>query len=168
MKRMTAQFGFGVLLLAVCTATWADCREGALAGDWTVFYRDNGFPTSVLAPDGRVTIKLDEASGAFSVSLSDPEWKAWDGQWAPVCVNGQTILVGAIQRRGAATNLVMEVSRVVEAADLVRNAAGLVRERQIGIRFPEPFAATGLGNELAELAREGALASHPGHAHGWD
>jgi len=168
MKRTSAQRWVGVLLLAAGTSAWADCKDWALEGDWTVFYRDNGFPTSVLAPDERVTIERDSASGAFSVSLSDPEWCAWGGHWESVCVNGQTILVGAIQRRGAATTLVIEISRVVEATDLLRNAAGIVRERQVGIRFPEPFAVSGLNADLAERAARGELASHPGHAHGWD
>lgn len=172
MTRTTLRKGFGALLLAACasacTSAWADCGEWALAGDWTVFYRDNGFPTSVLAPDERITIKHHGAGGTFSVSLSDPEWRAFEGRWESVCVNGQTILVGAIQRRGASTTLVMEISRVVAAADLVRNAAGIVRERQISIRFPEPFAAVGLGDGLGEAARRGELASHPGHAHGWE
>ena len=39
-----------ILLLTTAVSAWADCGEGALEGDWTVFYRDNGYPTSVLAP----------------------------------------------------------------------------------------------------------------------
>lgn len=157
-----------ILLLMTAISAWADCGEGALEGDWTVFYRDNGFPTSVLAPDEVITIRLNGASGAFSVSMTDPEWRGWAGDWESVCVDGRTVLLGAIQRRHGRATLVIEVSRVTDARDLLRNAAGEVRERQINVRFPQPFAAAGLSGALAELAERGLLASHPGHAHGWE
>jgi hypothetical protein len=157
-----------MLLLTTAVSAWADCREGALEGDWTVFYRDNGFPTSVLAPDEAITIRLDGASGAFSVSLTDPEWRGWNAAWESVCVDGNTVLLGAIQRRRGRATLVIEISRVIDSRDLLRNAAGEVRERQINVRFPQPFAAEGLGGALAELAEQGLVASHPGHAHGWE
>jgi hypothetical protein len=158
----------GTVLLLLCATAGADCREWALDGDWTVFYQDNRFPTSVLKPDETVVIQRDRGTGAFSVGLSDPAWQAWAGNWETECINDQTILLGAIQQRGGATTLVIEISRVVEAADLLRNAAGVVRERQINIRFPQPFAAIERSDGLAVLAEQGVLASHPGHAHGDD
>ncbi len=154
-----------MLLLTTAVSAWADCGEGALEGDWTVFYRDNGYPTSVLAPDEVITIRLSGSGGAFAVSLTDPEWRGWASAWESVCVDGRTVLLGAIQRRHGKATLVIEISRVTEARDLLRNAAGEVRERQINIRFPQPFAAEGLSGALAE---QGLLASHPGHAHGWE
>jgi hypothetical protein len=163
MKRVVS-----VVLLTASASAWADCRESALEGDWTVFYRDNAFPTSVLAPDETLGISRDPKSGTFSVALTDPEWQGWNDAWEAVCVDGQTVLLGAIHRRHGANTLVIEISRVVTADDLLRNAAGVVRERQINIRFPQPFSMVEQNQALADLARRGLLASHPGHAHGWD
>lgn len=168
MMRWWMKQAAAILLLTTAVSAWADCGEGALEGDWTVFYRDNGYPTSVLAPDEVITIRLSGSGGAFTVSLTDSEWRGWAGAWEPVCVDGRTVLLGAIQRRHGKATLVIEISRVTEARDLLRNAAGEVRERQINIRFPQPFAAEGLSGALAELAEQGLLASHPGHAHGWE
>ena len=168
MKQTIAKWGTGIILLLVSIGAAAECGEDALEGNWTVFYRDNGFPTSVLAPDETIAIELDRSTGAFSVGLSDPGWQAWVGGWESACVNGQTVLLGAIQRRQGAATLVIEISRVVQAGDLLPIAAGVVPERQINIRFPQPFAAAGLSGPLAELAQRGLLASHPGHAHGWE
>jgi hypothetical protein len=168
MKPSILKWGSGILLLLASAGVAADCREAALEGDWTVFYRDNGFPTSVLAADETLAIAYDQRSKSFSVSLSDPRWQAWDGGWESVCVDGQAVLLGAVQRRQGAGTLLIEIARVVRADDLLRNAAGAVRERQINIRFPQPYAALGLDGPLAELAERGELASHPGHAHGWE
>ncbi|NNK52501.1 MAG: hypothetical protein HKO99_12970 [Xanthomonadales bacterium] len=168
MMKSYAKYVAAMLLLMTAVSSWAGCREDALEGDWTVFYRDNGFPTSVLAPDEVINIQFDHKSRAFSVSLSDPEWRSWEANWDSVCVDGRTVLLGAIQRRHGRATLVIEISRVADTHDLLRNAAGVVRERQIKIRFPQPFAASGLSEALAELAERGLLASHPGHAHGWE
>lgn len=168
MKQSIIKWGSGVLLLLASAGAFADCRSGDLVGEWTVFYRDNGFPTSVLAPDEAISIQVDQNTGAYSVSLSDPRWRAWSGEWEATCIKGQTILHGAVQRRQGAGALVIEIARVVEAADLLPNADGAVRERQINIRFPQPYAALERGGNLAELAEKGLLASHPGHAHGWE
>ncbi|MGD2130622.1 MAG: hypothetical protein PVJ33_16340 [Lysobacterales bacterium] len=157
-----------VVLLTASASAWAECNESALEGDWTVFYRDNAFPTSVLAPDETLGISRNPRNGAFSVALSDPEWRSWNAEWEAACVNDQTVLLGAIQRRQGTTTLVIELSRVVTAGDLLRNSAGVVRERQISIRFPQPFSIAEQSGTLAELAKQGLLASHPGHAHGWD
>lgn len=167
MRRCMKQLA-AMLLLTTTMSAWADCNEDALEGDWTVFYRDNGFPTSVLAPDEVITIRINGSSGVFAVSMTDPEWRGWVGAWESVCVDGRTVLLGAIQRRHGRATLVIEISRVTHARDLLPNAAGEVRERQINVRFPQPFAAEGLGGALAELAEQGLVASHPGHAHGWE
>ncbi len=162
------KFVLGFSLLLLCGSALADCGESALEGDWTVFYKDNGFPTSVLDPNETIQIALDGKSGDFAVELTDAKWKAWKGSWQTECINGQTILLGAIQRRKGATTLVVEISRVVKMGDLMRNPNGVVKERQINIRFPQPFAVIGISEELATLAEQGLLASHPGHAHGYD
>lgn len=168
MIRSTVNGLAATVLLVVCGPAWTDCGVSALDGDWTVFYRDNAFPTSVLAPEATVGIRHDAKTGAVAVAVSDPEWQGLPRTWEVACVDGQAILLGAIQRRGAATTLLIEISRVVKAADLLRNAAGVVRERQIDIRFPQPFAAAANRDALSALAERGALASHPGHAHAWD
>lgn len=168
MSHTISKWVLAVVLLLVCGSVSADCRDWAMEGDWTVFYRDNGFPTSVLAPDETIDIQLDRKSGEFSIEFTDPKWKSWVGSWQTACIKGQTILLGAIQRRGGRTTLIVEISRVFKAEDLLRNSSGVVKERQINIRFPQPFAATELSEELAELAESGKLASHPGHAHGTD
>jgi hypothetical protein len=163
MKKLAA-----ILLLTTAMSAWADCGESALEGDWTVFYPDNGFPTSVLAPDEVITIRLNGSSSAFAVSLTDPEWRGWNAAWESVCIDGNTVLLGAIQQRRGRVTLLIEFSRVTNAGDLLPNAAGEVRQRQINVRFPQPLAAADLSGALAELAEQGLVASHPGHAHGWE
>jgi len=167
MMRSCVKYLAAILLLSTGLPAWADCGEANLEGDWTVFYRDDAFPTSVLAPGENLSVSRDRRSGAFSVTLSDPEWRGWSAEWETVCANGQTILLGAIQSRRGTTTLVIEISRVVRPADLLRNARGEVRERQINIRFPQPFAVEGLSDAIREAAEQGWLASHPGHAHGY-
>ena len=168
MSQAIMKWILATVLFLLCGAVSADCRDWALEGDWTVFYRDNGFPTSVLAPDETIDIQLDRKSGEFSLQFTDPKWKGWEGSWQTECIQGETILLGAIQRRGGPTTLVIEISRVLKAKDLLPDSSGFVSDRQINIRFPQPFSATGLSEELAELAESGHLASHPGHAHGTD
>ena len=168
MNRSCAMKFLMILLMLVSASSWADCRDGALEGDWTIFYRNNAYPTSVLAPGEVLSIHKDRKSGDFSVALSDREWRGWDAKWESVCVNDQTVLLGAIQRRLGATMLVIEISRVVRYADLLRTADGVLPERQINIRFPQPFGVAGQNDALSRLAEQGLLVSHPGHAHGWD
>ena len=168
MSHTIIKWALATVLLLLCGSAAAGCRDWALEGDWTVLYRDNGFPTSVLAPDETIDIQLDRTTGKFSLAFTDPKWRAWEGSWQTECINGQTILLGAIQRRGGQNTLIIEISRVVNAKDLLPDASGWVSDRQINIRFPQPFAATGLSEELAKLAESGKLASHPGHAHGTD
>ena len=159
---------FAVGLTMFSAGLWADCKEFDLQGDWTVFYRDNAFPTSVLAPDRQIIIRYLEDTDGFSVELTDPKWKAWSSDWAHECVDGQTVLLGAIENRGGNASLVMEISRVVEVEDLLARASGEVRLRQINIHFPETFSSAYPAELHKVLSGGGYLASHPGHAHADD
>ncbi|HLF31692.1 MAG TPA: hypothetical protein VI566_11770 [Xanthomonadales bacterium] len=161
-------FLLAVTALMCSTTLFADCREYALQGDWTVFYQDNEFPTSVLTPGEQVTIQYTAAASQFSVELTDRDWKAWSGTWSHECVDGQTVLIGAIEHRSGGTVLVIEVNRVTDVDDLLLSPAGRVKLNQINIHFPGAYASS-IPAELRDaLQRDGLLASHPGHAHGYD
>lgn len=151
-----------------CSAVYADCKEFALQGDWTVFYRDNGFPTSVLAPDGAVSIRYNESNDKFSVRLSDKDWKAWSGHWSHECIGGETVLIGAVEQRRGDAVLVIEVSRVTDVGDLMARPSGEVRLNQINIHFPERHASNYPPELQDALTQSGHLYAHPGHAHADD
>ncbi len=161
------------LVLALClvplsgTALAADCDEAALEGDWIVFYRDNGFPTSVLTPGSVISIAPSETKRGFSVVVDDPEWQDWNGNWATACGNDRAVVLGAIRRKQGSTTLVVEISRVVSESDLLALPSGEIPPEQVNIRFPQPFAGNDFSSEdLKALAEQGLLSSHPGHAHG--
>jgi len=157
-----------VTMLMFSTVVYADCKENALQGEWTVFYRDNAFPTSVLAPDWMINIHYQDDLDEYSVELTDPRWKAWSGAWTHECVDGQTVLIGAIERRGGSASLVIEMSRVIDVDDLLPLPSGEIKLNQVNIHFPEQFSSE-VPEELREsLFRSGYLASHPGHAHSYD
>ena len=64
------------LLLALSTllssfAVMADCNEYALQGTWSVYYRDNAFPTSVLAPGKTIDIQYNQKLDRFSLEFTD-------------------------------------------------------------------------------------------------
>ncbi len=168
MYQLMKKFALGMVLMICSLDVLADCNASDLAGNWKIFYRDNGFPTSVLAPEETLAIKLDDSSGNFSVHMTDPDWWGVNGNWETECVDGQPILLGAIQQRRGRTTLVIEISRVTIAEDLLPLPDGELPERQINIRFPQPVAAMKQLSHLAEMAEQGKLSSHPGHAHGWD
>lgn len=157
----------GLLLSTFSVSALADCNEWTLNGNWRVFYRDNVYPTSVLAADEMIAVSVNGA-GKVDVSLSDPDWQGWTDAWEITCIDDQPVLLGAIQQRRGNTVLVIEISRVSEDRDLLRLANGERKSRQVNIRFPQPFAMMERGEVLRSLASEGVLSSHPGHAHGWD
>jgi len=159
------------LLLALSTllssfAVMADCNEYALQGTWSVYYRDNAFPTSVLAPGKTIDIQYNQKLDRFSLEFTDSRWKAWDGGWAHECIEGQTVLIGAIAQRRGKTRIVAEIRKVIDVADLLARSSGEMKLEQINIQFPRSFASTDLDNAFDALKQEGYLASHPGHAHG--
>ena len=152
--------------LLSCVPVFADCNENALQGVWTVFYRDNLFPTSVLAPDETIDIRYNAGADQFSVDFSDSDWAAWGGGWSHECINGQTVLIGAIeQRNGRRTTLVIEIAKVTDANDLLARSSGVKKLQQINIHFPERYAKSELSEAFEALKKGGYLASHPGHAH---
>ena len=157
-----------VVALMCCGTLYADCKEHALQGDWTVFYRDNAFPTSVLAPNELFLVNYNASSDRFSVDLTDPAWKAWKGRWSHECIDGQTVLIGAVEHRSSGTILVIEVSRVVDIGDLMARPSGEVRLNQINIHFPERHASSYPIELQNALTQAGPLLSHPGHAHADD
>lgn len=154
--------------LMFCSTLYADCREHALEGDWTVFYRDNAFPTSVLAPDEFFSIRYNAKSDKFSIDLTDPAWKAWNGRWSHECIDGQTVLIGAVEQRHSGAILVIEVSRVLDVNDLMARRSGQVKLNQINIHFPERYARSYPPELQDALTQAGPLLSHPGHAHADD
>lgn len=159
------------LLLALSTllssfAVMSDCNEYALQGTWTVYYRDNAFPTSVLAPGKTIDIQYSEELDQFSLDFTDGRWKAWGGGWAHECIDGQAVLIGAIAQRRGKVKMVVEIRKVIDVADLLARPSGEMRLEQINIQFPRSFASTDLDDAFDALKREGYLASHPGHAHG--
>lgn len=144
---------------------YAGCNEYALHGEWSVFYRNNDFPTSVLAPDRLIDIRYSQELDQFSVGLTDHRWKAWAGAWTHECIDGQTVLIGAIERRSGDAALVIEINKVTEVNDLLARSSGVMRPDQINIHFPERHALGDLADVFDALQQDGYLASHPGHAH---
>ncbi len=107
-----------------------------------MFYQNNAFPTSVLAPDKTINIQYFSDADEFSVDLSDPRWKAWSGNWSHECIDGQTVLIGAVERRSGGASLLIEISRVVDVDDLLARPSGDVNPNQINIHFPDRHAST--------------------------
>ena len=156
---------FALIALSGSVPALANCNESALQGTWTVFYRDNAFPTSVLAADETIYIGYNPGKDEFSVSFSDNDWAAWDGGWSSSCVDGQTVLIGAIKQRRGKTTLVIEMSRVTDPNDLLARSNGMKRPQQINIHFPDRYAQSAASHTFDATKRKGYLASHPGHAH---
>lgn len=155
-----------VFLALVCSSQLlADCKEFALQGEWNVFYRDNAFPSSVLAADKIIDIRYLSDLDQFSVALNDDNWQAWSSGWTHECINGQTVLIGAIEKRKGGMLLVVEISRVTEVSDLLARASGEVKLNQINIQFPDQNAYNDTSGIFDVAKKTGYLASHPGHAH---
>lgn len=154
-----------LIALVFSTPLYAGCNEYALVGEWSVFYRNNDFPTSVLAPDKLIDIRYDRKLDQFSVAVTDDRWKAWAGGWTHECINRQTVLIGAIERRGGGIALVVEISKVTDVSDLLARSSGTVRLNQINIRFPERQDHGKVAEIFDTSQKNGYLASHPGHAH---
>jgi len=160
-------FRFLLALTALLSsiAVMADCNEYALQGTWTVYYQDNAFPTSVLAPDKTVDIHYNRELDEFTLEFTDRRWKAWDGNWAHECIEGQTVLIGAIAQRRGKVKIVVEIRKVIDVTDLLARSSGEMRLEQINIQFPRSFASTDLDGAFHALKQEGYMASTPGHAH---
>ncbi len=168
MSKLNTKIICGAMFVMLSGNVLAECNKAELAGDWKVFYRNDAYPTSVLAAGEAISIQLDSKSGSLSVQLTDPDWQGWNESWETVCIDGHTILLGAIQQRSGKTTLVLEIGRVVKAGDSLSLSTGEVKARQVNIRFPQPYAALEHSESLSKLAEQGLLSSHPGHAHGWD
>lgn len=143
----------------------ADCNEFALQGEWTVFYQDNAFPSSVLVPDETISIHYDQPRDEFTLAFTDPNWQAWAGGWLRECVGGQTVLIGAIKQRRGAVLLMIEISKVVDVNDLLARASGVTKLEQINVLFPESFALNAMTNSAMDLSKYRHVASDPGHVH---
>lgn len=156
---------FAIFALVCSSQLLADCKEFALQGEWSVFYRNNAFPSSVLAPDKIVEIRYLSDLDQFSVELNDDHWKAWSGGWMHECINGQTVLIGAIEKRQGGMLLIVEISRVTEVSDLLARPSGEVKLNQINIQFPDQNAYNDTSGIFDVARKTGYLASHPGHTH---
>lgn len=159
---------WAILAMTCSSQLVADCKEFALQGEWSVFYRNNAFPSSVLAADKIVEIRYLSDLDQFSVALNDDHWQAWSGGWMHECINGQTVLIGAIEKRQGGTLLVVEISRVTEVSDLLARPSGEVKLNQINIQFPDRQAYDDKVGVFDLAKKQGYLASHPGHAHAND
>lgn len=158
---------FLTVVFLICSgAVNADCNEFALHGDWTVFYRDNAFPTSVLAPDENISIRYEAKRKLYSVELTDKAWKAWSTTWSHECIEGQTVLFGAIERRNGRAVMLVEVTRVNEINELLPRQSGKTNLNQIVLHFPDLHTGN-IPPELRDaLLKDAFLVSHPGQAHG--
>jgi hypothetical protein len=154
-----------LIALVFSAPLYAGCNEYALFGEWSVFYRNNDFPTSVLAPDKLIDIRYDRKLDQFSVAFKDDHWKAWAGGWTHECIDRQTVLIGALERRGGGIALVVEISKVTNVSDLLARSSGTKKLNQINIRFPERQDHGKVAEIFDALQKNGYLASHPGHAH---
>lgn len=156
-----------VLLLALTcsSALFAQCPQFALHGDWTVFYRDNGAPDSILSPDSVIEIRYFSEHDQFTVKLSDPNWSARRNSWEAVCIDGNAVLTGILEDRAQSDRVLVEMSRVTDLADLLPRSSGVVRLNQINIRVME---CSGPECDFAKADKTHGHdhpASDPGHAH---
>lgn len=154
-----------LLTLLFSSQLFADCPEFALHGDWTVFYKDNAAPDSVLAPDSGIEIRYNKGHDQFSVKLTDTNWKERKNSWTHTCVKNKVVLSGTIEKKTGSNSLSMEMSRVTEVSDLLPRSSGVTKLDQINIRFPQHQAHHGA--EGAPIAQTGDSypSADPGHAH---
>lgn len=151
-----------LLALTFSSGLYAQCSPFALHGDWTVFYRDDAAPDSILTPGGLVEIRYLAEHDQFSVQLKDPYWSARRNTWNAGCVDDAVVLTGVLQERSGADRVMVEMSRVTDERDLLAHANGLRRLDQISIRVME---CVGLECDFAERGADSGETQGDGHEH---
>jgi hypothetical protein len=156
-----------VLLLALTcsSALFAQCPQFALHGDWTVFYRDNGAPDSILSPDSVIEIRYFSEHDQFTVKLSDPNWSARRNSWEAVCIDGNAVLTGILEDRAQSDRLRVEMSRVTNENELLARSNGVRKLDQISIRVMECVGLECDFVDADEADGHDHPAADPGHAH---
>lgn len=154
-----------LLTLLFSSQLFADCPEFALHGDWTVFYKDNAAPDSVLAPDSGIEIRYNKGHDQFSVKLMDKNWKERKNSWTHTCVKNKVVLSGTIEKKTGSDSLSMEMSRVTAVSDLLPRSNGVMKLDQINIRFPQQQAHQGEDGAPIAQTGESYPSADPGHAH---
>lgn len=156
-----------LLALSFSSTLFAQCPAFALHGDWTVFYRDNKAPDSVLAPGSVVEIRYFAEHDQFTVHLDDPAWLARRNTWSGECVGDVVSLTGVLQERSGPDRVMVEMHRVTDERDLLARASGARKLDQLNIRVME---CVGLECDFARLDGEQAHGHEHGHEdeHGHD
>lgn len=152
-----------LLALSFTPTLFAQCPAFALHGDWTVFYRDNNAPDSVLAPGSVVEIRYFAEHEQFTVHLDDPAWMARRNSWSGECIGDVVSLTGILQERANGDRVMVEMHRVTDERDLLERANGVRKLDQLNIRVME---CIGLECDFAKLDSEPSHGHD--HAHGHD
>ncbi len=140
---------------------FADCSAFALHGDWTVFYRDNAAPDSVITPGSVFEIRYNKEHDQFTVLLQDENYVAVKNSWTSGCVGAAVTLSGVLQDKRASENLEIEIRRITNASELVSRSNNVKKLDQISIRVTDYI---GLADNKT-TALPAFAAPDPGHAH---